>query len=42
MFDQPINEIYSIQEKKKNPKLTACGVRAACLNKTKKIPNFSE
>ena len=36
---QPINEIYS-SKKKKNPKLTACGVRAACLNKTKKSPNF--
>ena len=38
---QPINEIYSSRKKKKkNPKLTACGVRAACLNKTKKSPNF--
>ena len=36
---QPINEIYSLR-KKKNPKLTTCSVRAACLNKTKKNPKF--
>jgi hypothetical protein len=32
--------ILQEKKKKKNPKLTACGVRAACLNKTKKSQIF--